>query len=446
MVEEPVDVDLGHGALWQRDGGDSQPSTHRRSAVRFGMRRTAGSRHLASAGLMAVCFLVLFGGMRRGAAATTLVPPRPTGAPIVDDVGVLSAAGRQRLVALNERLARERGGAEIGVLVVATVGSDLPRTFATNVYNGWGLGRQASDNGAIIMVATDDHKVELVLGDGVDDAAGIATSRTIVSEYLVPAFKRGDFEAGILDGADRTATEILGLSDTAVPAVPAVPAVTAVTAVAAVTATSDSSTAITDSTSVAADAPVTIEPIANATHPGISRDALIQSIAVAAALSTGVVATFRYRHRHHPRPCPGCGKPMVRLDEDADDAKLDPPKRAEERVGSVDYDVWACGACDRALVLRYGKLFTHYKPCPQCGATTMSAASTTVQSPTTTSYGVARIDETCANCSYKSSHTNSIPRISTSSSSGSFGSSSSFSSNSSGGGGHSSGGGSSGSW
>ena len=397
------------------------------------MRRSASSCRLVSLVVLAACFALL-AGARRAEAGTTAIPQRPIGTPIVDQVGVLSATGRQRLTDLNDRLVAERDGAEIGVVIVKTLSGDVPRTFATSVYNAWGLGAAATDNGAIIMIATDDHKVELVLGDGVDDDAGIAASRAIVSEHLVPAFKRGDFEGGILEGADRTATKILGLAPASTTAVSA-------------GATSDSSTAITDSTSLAGDASVTIEPIADEAHRGISRDALIQSIAGAAALGAGGVASFRYRRRHHPRSCPGCGKPMVRLSEEAEDAKLDPPKRAEERVGSVDYDVWACGVCERALVLRYGKLFTHYKPCPQCGAKTKSASSTTLRSPTTSETGLARIDETCANCSYKSSHKKSIPKISTSSGSSFSGSSlRSGSSSSSGGSGHSSGGGSSGNW
>ena len=409
------------------------------------MRRSASSCRLVSLVVLAACFALL-AGARRAEAGTTAIPQRPIGTPIVDQVGVLSATGRQRLTDLNDRLVAERDGAEIGVVIVKTLSGDVPRTFATSVYNAWGLGAAATDNGAIIMIATDDHKVELVLGDGVDDDAGIAASRAIVSEYLVPAFKRGDFEAGILDGADRTATEILGLAETS--------------------ATTDTTDADQSTGSSADMTPAPSEAITVASPaPAHKRSrrpliGIIAGVAAAAALGPLGVSSFRRFRRNHPRPCPGCAKPMVRLGENADDAKLEPGQRTEERIGSVDYDVWACGACNRALVLRYGRLSTGYKPCPQCGATTMSAASTTLQSPTTESYGVARIDETCVNCSYTSSHTNSIPRTSTSSSSSAFGSSSSFSasnsfgsgssfgsdSSSSGGGGHSSGGGSSGSW
>jgi uncharacterized protein len=85
-------------------------------------------------------------------------------------------------------------------------------------------------------------------------------------------------------------------------------------------------------------------------------------------------------------------------------------------------------------------MFTSYASCSGCGAKTLKSETTTVTSATTTSEGLARVDESCAHCSYTNSYTRTIPRVQESSSSSS-GSSSSSSS-----GGSSSGGGSSGSW
>ena len=404
---------------------------------------------------------VLVGGVHRADASATSVPPRPLGAPTLDEVGVLSATAKEELAALHGRLVAERDGAEIGVLVVKTLNGDDPRSFATEVYNAWGLGRASKDNGAILMVSIDDHKVELVLGDGVDDDAGIAASRTIVSEHLVPAFKRGDVEGGIIDGAERTASKIFGLARTVIAVEP--------TAIAGAegTGTPQSTASAPENTLFSG------KPFDMPESPYFDRNVLIfilifalATASVGAAMAIGrfgppAVVSFR---RKRPRACPTCHKPMVRLGEQDDDAKLDSGQRTEERIGSVDYDVWACGACNTALVRAHENRGTAYASCPQCGAHTKSAESTTLRSPTTTSSGDARIDERCANCSFTRTFTTSIPPIWTSTSSSSsndFGSSnslgsssgfgsgsSSFGSSSSGSSdsGHSSGGGSSGSW
>ena len=45
---------------------------------------------------------------------------------------------------------------------------------------------------------------------------------------------------------------------------------------------------------------------------------------------------------------------MVRLTEAEDDTYLDRGEQTEERLGSVDYDVWGCRLCDNVVKLRYG--------------------------------------------------------------------------------------------
>jgi uncharacterized protein len=129
--------------------------------------------------------------------------------------------------------------------------------------------------------------------------------------------------------------------------------------------------------------------------------------------------------------------PMTRLDEAADDALLGEGQQAEERVGSVDYDVWRCGACAHHFTLRYPKLFTSYAKCPQCRNRTKSSTETVMQSATTSSTGSARVVERCAFCSFHHEYTKVLPRITQGSSSGGSSRSggSSFGGGSSGGGG-----------
>jgi uncharacterized protein len=129
---------------------------------------------------------------------------------------------------------------------------------------------------------------------------------------------------------------------------------------------------------------------------------------------------------------------MTRLEEVDDDALLVAGQQAEERVGSVDYDVWKCGACSHHFTLRYPKWLTGYAACPQCSYRTKSSAETVIQAATTSSSGSARVVEQCAFCNFRHEYTRTLPRIQQSSSGGSSGSSgggSSFGGGRSGGGG-----------
>ncbi len=145
---------------------------------------------------------------------------------------------------------------------------------------------------------------------------------------------------------------------------------------------------------------------------------------------------------------------MLLLAEDRDDAHLSEPERTEERLGSVDYDVWSCPSCERVLKLRYGAILTSYSRCPECGFRTKNSTSERLALATTYSRGRERIVETCASCSYRHVYERLVPRVRSSSgrrrSGWGSGSGSSWGSRSGSGwgsrGGRSSGGGASGSW
>jgi uncharacterized protein len=150
----------------------------------------------------------------------------------------------------------------------------------------------------------------------------------------------------------------------------------------------------------------------------------------------GLVFTFGYRkwQRRRPRRCPQCRTRMSRLGEADDDAHLTEGEVAEERVGSVDYDVWQCPSCQHQFTLRYPKWLTRYDSCPQCRNRTLKSDSQTIEAATTSRQGSARVTNTCAFCNYTHTFTKTLPRISQSSSS-SGGGSSSFGGGRSGGGG-----------
>lgn len=133
---------------------------------------------------------------------------------------------------------------------------------------------------------------------------------------------------------------------------------------------------------------------------------------------------------------------MTLLPDYEDDALLQDGQVAEERIGSVDYDVWQCPACEHHFTLRYAKFISNYDKCPQCSNRTKSSTESTITSATSSSEGSALVLEKCAFCTFTNEYTKVLPRISQSSSSSSSGGSSgggsgggSFGGGSSGGGG-----------
>jgi uncharacterized protein len=118
-----------------------------------------------------------------------------------DNAGVIDAQTKQ---ALETRLKTVRDGTpekiEIAVLTVKTLDGKQIEDYALNVAREWKIGSAEQDNpGVLLVVAIDDRKYYSAVsrdaeGDIPDGLAG-----SIQRQYLVPAFKAGQFGKGISD-------------------------------------------------------------------------------------------------------------------------------------------------------------------------------------------------------------------------------------------------------
>jgi uncharacterized protein len=106
--------------------------------------------------------------------------------------------------------------------------------------------------------------------------------------------------------------------------------------------------------------------------------------------------------RFGPHGCSKCATRLELLSEQDDDARLSPVRQLEEKIGSVDYDVWICPACLNADTERYVIPFSGFKDCPRCAARTFKEDPQRITRPaTTTRAGRARIDGRCVACKHK---------------------------------------------
>ena len=64
----------------------------------------------------------------------------------------------------------------------------------------WGIGQKGKNTGAMLIVVPKEHKVRIEVGYGLEGTLTDATSRTIIESKILPSFKRGDFNAGVLAG------------------------------------------------------------------------------------------------------------------------------------------------------------------------------------------------------------------------------------------------------
>lgn len=108
----------------------------------------------------------------------------------------------QQTQALDTRLAafEAQKGAQIAVLIVPTTQPETIEQFGIRVVDAWKLGRKGVDDGALLLVAKDDHTLRIEVGYGLEGALNDATAHRIVDEIIVPHFKSGEFYQGVDTG------------------------------------------------------------------------------------------------------------------------------------------------------------------------------------------------------------------------------------------------------
>ena len=333
-----------------------------------------------------------------GAEPITSIPnPRATNGTWVTDMpGALRADTIAQLNSTISDFERTTGG-EMAVVVIGSLDGLSIEEAAVKLFNLWGIGKKTKDNGLLFLWSTGDRRVRVEVGYGLEGVLPDGKTGAILDTYVIPKFKSGEFDEGVLAG------------------------------VAALQ-------------SVVRHEPVELPlPGSESYENGSwSISTLLMSLLGAIPVSLGSIFGFRKWRRHRRRRCPSCQTLMDCLAEAEDDALLEKGQQAEERVGSVDYDVWKCGKCSHHFTLRYPKMFTNFAKCPQCHNRTKASTETVIVAATTSSSGSARVVEHCAFCTFRAEFTKTLPRIQTSSSSSggsSSSSSSSFGGGSSGGGG-----------
>ena len=143
-----------------------------------------------------------------GAAAADVAVPPLTGR-VVDLTGTLSsdqiAAQTQRLKDLEKRK-----GSQVAVLIVPTTQPETIEQYSLRVAEAWKIGRRKIDDGALLVVAKDDHKLRIEVGYGLEGALTDVTARRIIDEVIAPRFRTGDFAGGIDAGITRIISVIDG--------------------------------------------------------------------------------------------------------------------------------------------------------------------------------------------------------------------------------------------
>jgi uncharacterized protein len=118
---------------------------------------------------------------------------------VVDDAGLLSPAARQRITQWLASFEHDTKR-QVVVATVPTLEGYSIETYGYQLGRFWGIGQKGTNTGAILLVAPKEHKVRIEVGYGLEGTLTDALSSTIINEDILPSFRKGDYQAGILAG------------------------------------------------------------------------------------------------------------------------------------------------------------------------------------------------------------------------------------------------------
>lgn len=134
-----------------------------------------------------------------------VIPKRPVPPRLVNDLtGTLTP---EQAAALENKLVNydDSTSNQVAIVIIPTVGDYPSEDVALRILRDWGVGNKDKNNGIVILIAKDDHKIRIEVGYGLEGAIPDITAKAIIDNDITPAFREGNYYRGL----DRATDDII---------------------------------------------------------------------------------------------------------------------------------------------------------------------------------------------------------------------------------------------
>ena len=327
---------------------------------------------------------------------------------VSDPIGYIDDAYRTHINNLLFQL-RDSNSVEAAVVMLPSIGNEDIDNFATELFTHWGVGKANNDNGLLFIAVMDQRQIVIRTGYGLEGVLPDILCSRIIRQYITPAFREGAYGKGMSDAIEHTLNIIM-------------------TPEASAELMADDTQHILDEEDKAILYSLLLCYIILAFASSLLGSIRLHStiyqhsndpykcyrelndartIMLVTAIFFPLWCAINYiiyrrvmkQMRNKPRNCNKCGNAMLLLSEKEDNNYLTPQEDTEERIGSVDYDVWLCNKCRHTEVFRFDAAYTQYSTCPNCHAKAYSLLHDHIVYPATTiSPGRGERVYTCEYC------------------------------------------------
>ncbi len=300
------------------------------------------------------------------------------GAMTIDEVPNVHIADRTRFVSnpsgilsekaeneLNRKIGQLWHDTSVEFVVVAIDEVDpsmTPEEFATRLFEKWSIGKSDNNNGLLMLISEKDHAAIIRTGYGVEGALPDILAGRIIRNDMFPLFRDEKYDEGVAAGVEKISTILRDPS----------------------MADELMSEYDNDSTNSGDDEGAELLFKLFLTFGGVAAVVLL-IVVVCTVINTGrdddvnryrsldrlstislfacfltlgmalpaylILRYTMHRVRRHKRSCPNCSTQMVLIDEEHDNDYLSRAQDVEEKINSIDYDVWHCPNCAHTDIL-----------------------------------------------------------------------------------------------
>jgi uncharacterized protein len=158
----------------------------------------------------ATLLFIVFAAVLLAASAVYAEPKFPplTGR-VVDDAHLLSPGDKAEIEA--ELKALEQKSSDQLVVYTANSLQGYPiEDFGYQLGRAWGIGQKGTNNGVLLIVAPNERKVRIEVGRGLEPQLTDLMTSLIISNRILPEFRRGQYAAGIKAGVKDIKDVMLG--------------------------------------------------------------------------------------------------------------------------------------------------------------------------------------------------------------------------------------------
>ncbi len=352
--------------------------------------------------------------------------------------GILKMETVQQMNIMLDSL-KAQTGAEVAVVAVNSIGNADINTFSTELFSTWGIGKAKQDNGLLVMFVMDQKKVKFETGYGLEGVLPDAICKRIQMQSIIPEFKNGNYDAGLLAGVQNIISIIKKEPVTIEEATPfpwnqILPIAIGIYIILILITwflVGNSIQKIRNDKKIQTN-------IARYKAIKSSKSGIMSLVAVMLPIVAVVVILFfsnplyllflipvpfttipaniygklmMVKIRRKPIPCNVCDGTMHILSEKQEDAHLKLAQQFEEQLHAIDYDVFVCDKCANEAIFTLDKP-SAYSECPKCGTKAFILKDKrTIVAPTYISSGTERTTYHCKFCGYEENDNHNLPRL-----------------------------------